>query len=100
MLAALVLPAIVISLWIAPSLGWAEASAYPEASGLVANPITRLFLFLLTSLSFFHWAHRFRYTLYDGLQLYHLNKLIATITYGMATAFTAIAAYILVSFGR
>ena len=44
-------------------------------------------------LSFFHWAHRFRFTLYDGLQLYHLNQLIAVLTYGLATLMTAGAAY-------
>jgi fumarate reductase subunit D len=36
-------------------------------------------------LALYHWAHRFRYTLYDGLQLYHLNQLIAVLTYGVAT---------------
>ncbi|HWT80778.1 MAG TPA: fumarate reductase subunit D, partial [Candidatus Methylomirabilis sp.] len=33
---------------------------------------------------FFHWAHRFRYTLYDGLQLKHLTELIAILCCGSA----------------
>ncbi|HEY5564380.1 MAG TPA: hypothetical protein VIL33_02240 [Rhodothermia bacterium] len=32
----------------------------------------------------FHWAHRFRFTLYDGLQLKHLESLILILTYGSA----------------
>ena len=49
----------------------------------------------LVSLSMFHWAHRFRFTLYDGLQLYHLAPLIAVICYGGATAVTLAAALVL-----
>ena len=47
---------------------------------------------VVIALSLYHWAHRFRYTLYDGLQLYHLNLLIATLTYGVATLLTLAAA--------
>ena len=53
----------------------------------------RLYLFVMISLPLFHWAHRFRYTLYDGLQLYHLTVLIAVLCYGAALVGTAVAAY-------
>ena len=53
-------------------------------------------LFLLCSLSLFHWAHRFRYTLYDGLQIKHLNELINAVCYGGAVVGTLVAAYLLV----
>ena len=66
---------------------------------LLGHPLARLFLLVLVTLCLFHWAHRFRYTLYDGLQLYHLNLLIATITYGIATLLTVAAAYLLWAFG-
>lgn len=92
MVGALCLPALVLVLWIATPLGWAEAS-YGDLIDLVRNPIVRLFLFALISLSLFHWAHRFRYTLYDGFQLYHLNQLIAFISYATATLLTLVAAY-------
>jgi fumarate reductase subunit D len=46
-------------------------------------------------LPLFHWAHRFRYTLYDGLQLYHLTVFIAVLCYGAALGGSAIAAYTL-----
>ena len=46
-------------------------------------------------LSLFHWAHRFRHTLYDGLQIKHLNEVIALISYGLAIAGSVVAAYLL-----
>jgi fumarate reductase subunit D len=53
--------------------------------------VGRAFLSVLVVLALFHWAHRFRYTLYDGLQLYHLNQLIAVLTYGVATVLSLAA---------
>ena len=94
MLSALCLPALAIVLWVAPSLGWIDRPSYAGLLELVRNPIVRLFLFGFIVLCFFHWAHRFRYTLYDGLQLYHLNMLIAVVTYGIATVLSFIAAYV------
>ena len=46
-------------------------------------------------LCLFHWAHRFRYTLYDGLQLSHLNEVIAVLMYGMAMVGTVVGAYLI-----
>ena len=76
-------------------LGWLDAPSYESARLLVQHPVTRLYLFVVISLPLFHWAHRFRYTLYDGLQLYHLTVLIAFLCYGAALAGTAVAAYTL-----
>lgn len=94
MLAALVLPAVVALLWIAGPLGWADVPTQQEFLALVRHPLGRLGVFGLAALSLFHWAHRFRYTLYDGLQLYHLNQLIAILTYGIATAGTIVAGWV------
>jgi fumarate reductase subunit D len=60
--------------------------------------LIRLGLFVLLSFSLFHWGHRFRYTLYDGLQLEHLYALIAVVCYGGATLLTLVAAYVLWTF--
>lgn len=98
MAAALALPALFALLFLAVPLGWVEPLGHESARALAAHPLARLVVFGLVSLSFFHWAHRFRYTLYDGLQLYHLNLLIAILTYGMATALSIAAAYILFAF--
>ena len=76
-------------------LGWLDPPRYDYVQRLVAHPVTRLYLLVLISLPLFHWAHRFRYTLYDGLQLKHLTALIAVLCYGAALVGTAAAAYLL-----
>ena len=65
--AAFLIPVLLFLLFLAFPLGWIEAPSYNGLLGLVRLPITRLVLFVLCFLSLFHWAHRFRYTLYDGL---------------------------------
>ena len=99
MLAALLLPAHFLLTAFALPLGWASAPTHAALLELVLRPIFRLYLFGLILLSLFHWGHRFRYTLYDGLQLYHLNVLIAVICYGGATVLSVVAAYTLWSLG-
>lgn len=96
MAGALMLPAIALLLWVVAPLGWIELG-YDGLATLFLHPVTRVVLFGLITASLFHAAHRFRYTLYDGLQLYHLNALIAVLTYGLATAFTVVAG--VVAFG-
>ena len=97
MIAALTFPAIVMILWIAVPLGWVELPA-SQLAGRMSPWIVRAVVFAIVSLALFHWAHRFRYTLYDGLQLSHLYGLIATICYGGATVLTLVAAYVLFTF--
>ncbi|NIP78465.1 MAG: fumarate reductase subunit D [Gemmatimonadetes bacterium] len=94
MIAALVLPAVVLLLWVAPGLGWVDPLSHDAARVLFGHPLTRIVLFGIVVLSLFHAAHRLRYTLYDGLQLYHLNPLIAALTYGLATALSLLAAVV------
>lgn len=97
MLAALLLPAVALALFFALPLGWAEAG-HEALLARFGNPLVRLALFGVVTLSMFHWAHRFRFTLYDGLQLYHLNALIAVVCYGGATLATLVAAWLLAIF--
>ena len=94
MLSALVWPAVIFVLWIAQPLGWIEPASHNDLLDLLRHPIARLVLFVLVFLSLFHWAHRFRFTLYDGLQLYHLHRLVAVVTYGAATLLTIMAGYV------
>ena len=77
-------------------LGVVDAPGYETLLALLRHPVTRLYLFVLCSLPLFHWAHRFRFTLYDGLQIKHLNELINVFCYGGAIVGTAAAAYLLV----
>ncbi|MBI3981274.1 MAG: fumarate reductase subunit D [Gemmatimonadetes bacterium] len=90
-LAALFLPVLAAVLWVAPALGWLAAPAHDVLAAAARSVAGRLFLTGLIVLALFHWAHRFRYTLYDGLQLYHLNQLIAVLTYGVATVLSVAA---------
>ena len=76
-------------------LGWLDAPTYEKLLALLRNPITRIYLLIFCSLPLFHWAHRFRFTLYDGLQIKHLNELINIFCYGGAVVGTALAAYLL-----
>jgi fumarate reductase subunit D len=93
--AALLFPVHLVLTGFALPLGWTGAPDHEALRGLVAHPLTRLYLLTLVGLPLFHWAHRFRYTLYDGLQLKHLTALIAVICYGGALAATALAAWTL-----
>ena len=69
--------------------------SYDHLLALARLPLVRVYLFALCSLPLFHWAHRFRFTLYDGLQIKHLNEVIFGFCYGGALAGTGLAAYLL-----
>ena len=94
-IAAFLFPIHLFLIGVAFPLGWVSAPSYDTFRLLLQHPVTRIYLFVLISLPLFHWAHRFRYTLYDGLQLYHLTVFIAVICYGAALGGSALAAYTL-----
>ncbi len=91
----MLMPVLVLFFGLAFPLGWVTPPAYDAVRALVANPIGALVLFALCTLSLFHWAHRFRHTLYDGLQITHLHEVVAVLSYGMAVVGSAVAAYLL-----
>ena len=93
--AAFLIPVLLFLYGLAFPLGWLAAPSYPSTLALVRNPLTRIVLFVLCSLPLFHWAHRFRFTLYDGLQIKHLNEVIIVFCYGGALVGTALAGYLL-----
>ena len=95
---ALLMPILVALFGVAMPLGWIAAPDYARLLAVFSHPISRLALFGLCTLSLFHWAHRFRHTLYDGLQIKHLNEVIAAACYGGAIAGSVAAAYILLTF--
>jgi fumarate reductase subunit D len=94
-LSALLMPILLLLLGVAIPLGWLAAPSHARVVVVLGHPVTALVLFGLCALSLFHWAHRFRHTLYDGLQIKHLNELIALITYGAAVVGSVAAAYLL-----
>jgi fumarate reductase subunit D len=96
-LAALFLPVLVLLFGLAIPLGWWSAPDHAHLLAVVHHPLTRLVLLALCVLALFHWAHRFRYTLYDGLQLKRLRPVIAWLCYGGAVAGSLAAAYVLLT---
>jgi fumarate reductase subunit D len=97
-LSAMLMPILVLLFGVAFPAGWMAAPSHERLVAVLGNPITRLAMFGLCMLSLFHWAHRFRHTLYDGLQIKHLNEVIALLTYGSAIAGSVAAAYLLGQF--
>jgi fumarate reductase subunit D len=93
--AALLIPVLLFLYGLAFPLGWLAPPSYERTLALVGWPFMRLGLFTLCFLSLFHWAHRFRYTLYDGLQIKHLNEVIFVFCYGGAVVGTVLAGYLL-----
>jgi fumarate reductase subunit D len=94
-LAALVIPIVLFLFGLAFPLGWITPPTHEHLLAVLRHPLTRVGVFSLAMLSLFHWAHRFRYTLYDGLQIKHLNELINLFCYGGAIVGTVAAAYLL-----
>ena len=94
-LAAMLLPVLVLLFGVAFPLGWLSPPGHQQILPLLSHAIARISLFLLCMLSLFHGAHRFRYTLYDGLQIKHLNEVINVLCYGGAIIGSLWAAYLL-----
>jgi fumarate reductase subunit D len=97
-MAALMIPILLMIFGIAIPLGWISPPSHDYLSHVISNWLARVVLFLLCMLSLFHFAHRFRYTLYDGLQIKHLNEVINMLCYGGAIAGSVVAGYLLWQF--
>src|SRR5213082_2300280 len=93
--AALLLPVLLVLFGLVFPAGWVSAPAQAHLLSVARNPLTRIVLLGLFVLALFHWAHRFRYTLYEGLQLKHLNGLINPICYGGAIVGSVTAGFVL-----
>jgi fumarate reductase subunit D len=93
--AAMLIPVLLLLFGLVFPAGWATAPTEAHVLAVARYPLTRIVLLVAFVLAFFHWAHRFRYTLYDGLKLKHLSKPIIAICYGGALAGSALAGYVL-----
>ena len=85
MIAAIFLPVLAFLFALAFPLGWIDPPDHDHLAAVVGHPITFLVLLGLFVLMLVHAAHRFRYTLYDGLQVKH-QVLVAVLCYGGAAA--------------
>jgi len=84
-LAAVFLPILVILFGLAFPLGWLDPPDHDHLLAVLTNPLTFVVLLGLFVLMLVHSAHRFRYTLYDGLQI-KKRRTVAVLCYGAAIA--------------
>jgi fumarate reductase subunit D len=83
--AAIFLPVLTFLFALAFPLGWIDPPGYAHIAAVLAHPVSFFALFGLFVMMLVHAAHRFRFTLYDGLQVKH-RVLVATVCYGTAFA--------------
>jgi fumarate reductase subunit D len=83
-IAAVFLPVLVLLVAFALPLGWITVPSHDHLESVLGNPLTKLVLIGLFVPLLVHAAHRFRYTLYDGLQV-KARGLVAFACYGGAT---------------
>jgi fumarate reductase subunit D len=95
MLSALLIPALLLLFGVVFPLGWLTPPDHEHLLAVLRFPVTRLVLLGLCVLALFHWAHRFRYTLYDGLQLKSHGDIISSFCYGLAAVGSVLAANLL-----
>ena len=94
MAAALLLPMLLLLFGVLIPLGLVDAPDPAHLVAVVRNPVTRIVLAGLFILALFHAAHRFRFTLYDGLQI-KSRRATAFLCYGGAALGTIAALKVL-----
>ena len=95
LVAALLLPALLALFGLVFPANWVSAPSYAHVLSVARYPLTRIVLLGLCVLALFHWAHRFRYTLYEGLQLKQFSLVIMLGCYGGALVGSGFAVYLL-----
>jgi fumarate reductase subunit D len=93
-LAAVLLPVLALLAALALPLGWVSRPDHDHLVSLFGHPLTQLVLTGAFVLLLVHSAHRFRYTLYDGLQV-KMKRTVAVLCYGAAIV-GALAAVVVV----
>jgi succinate dehydrogenase subunit D len=94
MASALLTPVLLLLFGVLFPLG-VTAAEHAHLDSVLRHPVTRLVLLAVCVLSLLHWAHRFRYTLYEGLQLKRLRTAINLLCYCAALAGSVWAAVVL-----
>ena len=92
--AALVIPVLLLLFGLAFPLGWLSPPSHAHMLAVLGHPLSSVTILVSCTLLLFHWAHRFRFTLYDGLQIKHLNELIVVLCYGGVLVGTIATAYL------
>ena len=99
-LAALLIPVLLFLFGVAFPLEWIAPPSHARLLEVIRHPLTRVAVFFFCMVALLHAAHRFRYTLYDGLQIKHLNEVVILLCYGGAIVGTVWAAYVLAGIAR
>ncbi len=97
-ISAFCLPILLVYFGIMVPLEWVEVPSYEYIHELVNPLLVRFGILVLISLSMIHWAHRFRFTLHEGLQLHKYSTIIAYLCYGSAIVVSLFSAYSLWNF--
>ena len=97
-LAAVFLPVLALLFGLAVPLGWVSRPDRQHLVAVLGHPLTQLFLTVMFVLLLVHSAHRFRYTLYDGLQV-RRRRLTAVLCYGAAVVGAVAAVAVLWTVG-
>jgi fumarate reductase subunit D len=95
-MAAVFLPILMVLFGLAFPLGWVSPPDHDHLHAVASNWLTRLVLLGLFVVMLVHSAHRFRYTLYDGLQL-KMKRTIAVLCYGGAAVASIASLVVLLS---
>lgn len=96
MASALLFPVLLLAFGVLVPAG-VPAPDHAHLAAVLDHPLVRLALFVLCVLSLMHWAHRFRYTLFDGLHLTRARTPINLLCYAAAGAGSAWAAIVLLA---
>jgi fumarate reductase subunit D len=95
MVSALLVPVLVLLFGVLFPLGVLAPPDHAGLAALLGHPLVRILLLGLCVLALLHWAHRFRYTLFDGLQLDRFRGAITVLCYAAALAGSVWAAFVL-----
>jgi len=98
-LAAVFLPILVLLFGVAFPLGWLDAPEYEHLRAVISHPVSLVVLFGLFVLMLVHSGHRFRYTLYDGLQI-KKKRTVAVLCYGTALVGSIVTLVVLLAAAR
>ena len=93
-LAAVLLPSLALLFGLALPLGWLDRPDHEHLLAVVGHPVAVVVLLGAFVLMLVHSAHRFRYTLYDGLQI-KKKRTVAVLCYGAAIVGSAAALTVL-----
>jgi fumarate reductase subunit D len=86
MVTALLVPVLVLLFGVLFPLGLLAPPDHAGLAALLGHPLVAILLLGLCVLALLHWAHRFRYMLFDGLQLERMRTPISALCYAAVLA--------------